>query len=64
MRDLRLVRAFALVPLAGFLLLTVGCSGQVSVNSTPPSKEEAKKIAEETKSSMRDAMKARGQKGH
>jgi hypothetical protein len=58
----RLVRI--LIPLAtlGLVACVLGCSGDKpsGLGVDPPSKEESKKIAEETKNSMREGMKARG----
>jgi len=57
-----------LIPLTtlGLVACVLGCSGDQPSGRgvVPPTKEDSKKIAEETKNSMREGMKARGmQKG-
>jgi hypothetical protein len=52
--------------IVGLLVCVLGCSGESPSGQgvAPPDKEASKKIAEEMKNSMREAMKARGmQKG-
>jgi len=62
-RSVRICVPLVILSLAACLL---GCSGDQPSGRgvVPPTKEESKKIAEETKNSMREGMKARGmQKG-
>ncbi|QEH34517.1 hypothetical protein OJF2_30570 [Aquisphaera giovannonii] len=63
MSALRPSRAPVIAAFLGLFFSVVGCSSEGPINSSPPDKETAKKIAAETKASMKEAMKARGRAG-
>jgi hypothetical protein len=60
MHTTRTVRTLFSIMILGLAAVVLGCGEDQGASKPPPTKEESKKIAEETKKAMMEGQRARG----